>query len=293
MTGHLVLATVHANDAVSAVPRLADLGLQYGTIATTLRGAMAQRLLRKVCPSCAEEIGGGLTPEEERLRDRFGVEPRVRAVGCSDCGFSGFRGRLPVMEVMSCDSRVAAAIEARKGTTTLTRLAEQGGMRSMGEVALEWVLSSQTTLEEVERVLGQVLEEVEREEKERAIPRVLLVDEDEEARSGARALLEEEGYEIHEAGDGPEALDKLKLDPRFSLIVVETAMKAMEGRDFLDLIRGSADTAALPVLVRTAAGSPEEEAGLLNAGADDYLSKTAGGDRFRARVKALIRRSLL
>jgi type II secretory ATPase GspE/PulE/Tfp pilus assembly ATPase PilB-like protein len=91
MTGHLVLASVHANDAVSAVARLVDLGLQYGVIAATLRGALAQRLLRSVCGSCAEPVGEELTQEEKQLVERHGVEPKVRAVGCPECGFSGYR----------------------------------------------------------------------------------------------------------------------------------------------------------------------------------------------------------
>jgi type II secretory ATPase GspE/PulE/Tfp pilus assembly ATPase PilB-like protein len=161
MTGHLVLATVHANDAVSAIPRLVDLGLQYSTIATTLRGALAQRLLRGVCTNCAEPAEGELTPEEQRLAERHGVEPTMRAVGCPECGFSGYRGRLPVMEVMMLGPRLTEGVEARKGTVTLNKLAQQSGMRSMHAVALEWVKDGTTTLVEVERVLGQTLEEME------------------------------------------------------------------------------------------------------------------------------------
>ena len=79
MTGHLVLTTVHANDAVAVVARLADMGLQFGTIAQVLRGAIAQRLLRRVCGTCAEQVNGNLTPEEQRLADRHGQPPIVRA----------------------------------------------------------------------------------------------------------------------------------------------------------------------------------------------------------------------
>src|SRR5690606_24711325 len=100
MTGHLVLTTVHANDAVSTVARLADLGLQFSTISQTLRGSAAQRLLRRVCPACAETVRGQLTPDEQRLTERHGMEPVVRAVGCPECGFTGYRGRLPVNEVL-------------------------------------------------------------------------------------------------------------------------------------------------------------------------------------------------
>lgn len=293
MTGHLVLATVHANDAVSSVSRMADLGLHYSAIAATLRGALAQRLIRRVCRNCAEPVRGVLTPEEQRLTDRHGVEPVVRAVGCPECGFTGYRGRLPVQEVMMVGPRLAAAIEARKGLTTLTRLAIQGGMRPMHEVALDWVRQGKTTLVEVERVLGQALEEEEAEKEETGPPRILLVDDDEESRLPLRMLLEKEGFEVHEASDGYKALDTLKEDPHFSLVVLDLRMPGLDGREVLDFIRGSVDTAALPVLVLTGKGGAKEEAELLEAGADDFVAKSVDLPRLLARIRAVIRRSLL
>jgi type II secretory ATPase GspE/PulE/Tfp pilus assembly ATPase PilB-like protein/ActR/RegA family two-component response regulator len=293
MTGHLVLATVHANDAASAVPRLADLGLQFGAIAATLRGALAQRLIRKVCPACAEPVRGVLTPDEQRLTERHGMEPVVRAVGCPECGFTGYRGRLPVQEVLTVGPRLGAAIEARKGVATLNRLAQQGGMRSMHEVGLDWARQGKTTLVEVERVLGGSLEEKESVEEEKGPPRILVVDDDEDARLLIRTQLEDESYEVHDAEDGHKAMDILKADPDFSLVVLDLRMPGMDGREVLNLLRGSVDTAALPVLIRTGAGTAQDEAELLEAGADDFIAKSVDAARFLARVKAIIRRSLL
>ncbi len=293
MTGHLVLATIHANDAVSAVPRLADMGLHFSAIASTLRGALAQRLIRKVCAACAEPVRGVLTPDEQRLTERHGMEPVVRAVGCPECGFTGYRGRLPVQEVLTVGPRLAAAIEARKGVTTLNKLGEQGGMRGMHEVALDWVRQGKTTLVEVERVLGGQLEEEAAAEEETGPPRVLLVDDDEDARLLMRSLLEKEDFQVSEAADGHEAMDVLKVDPDQSLVILDLRMPGMDGWEVLNLIRGSVDTAALPVLIRTGAGSAQEEAELLDAGADDFMAKSVDSTRFVARVKAIIRRSLL
>jgi type II secretory ATPase GspE/PulE/Tfp pilus assembly ATPase PilB-like protein/ActR/RegA family two-component response regulator len=292
MTGHLVLATVHANDSVAAIQRLGDLGLQFSTIAQTLRGALAQRLLRKVCPSCAEPVKGNLTPDEERLSERHGMEPEVRAVGCSECGFTGYRGRLPVVEVMIAGSRFAEAVEARKGWSTLHRVAVQGGMRTMHEVALEWVKSGDTTLVEVERILGQSIEETP-EEDDNGPRRILLVDDDQDARLLLRTLLEQEGYEVDETTGGQETLDTLKEDSNYSLCILDLSMPGMSGHEVLEKIRGSVDTAALPVMIRTGTGSKEVEAQLLDAGADDYLEKSVEPARFIARVKAVLRRSLL
>jgi type II secretory ATPase GspE/PulE/Tfp pilus assembly ATPase PilB-like protein/CheY-like chemotaxis protein len=291
MTGHLVLTTVHANDAVSAVARLADLGLQYSTIAQTLRGAAAQRLLRKVCPACAEPVRGQLTPDEQRLTERHGVEPVVRAVGCPECGFTGYRGRLPVNEVLVGGPRLAAAIEQRKGWATLARVAEQGGMRSLHTVGLEWVKQGRTTLVEVERVLGQGLEEDAIDAKQTP-PRILIVDDDAEARLLMRTLLEADRFEVEEMEDGYKAIDLLKEDQEFQLIILDLQMPGLDGRQVLAQIRGSTETAALPVLIRTATGSDTIETELLEAGADDYVDKSVDADRFMARVRAVLRRAM-
>ncbi|MDZ7779567.1 MAG: ATPase, T2SS/T4P/T4SS family [Gemmatimonadota bacterium] len=291
MTGHLVLTTVHANDAVSTVARLADLGLQFSTISQTLRGSVAQRLIRRVCPACAEPVRGQLTPDEQRLTERHGIEPVVRAVGCPECGFTGYRGRLPVNEVLVVGPRVQQAIEQRKGWSTLQRIAVQGGMRTLHEVGLEWVTQSRTTLVEIERVLGQQIEDTP-DEADSGPARILLVDDDEQARLLMRTLFENEGYEVYDAEDGYKALDILKDDQNFRLVVLDLAMPGMDGRQVLDQIRGSVETAALPVLIRTGTGSDKLEAELLNAGADDYVDKSVDAERFLARVEAVMRRAI-
>jgi type II secretory ATPase GspE/PulE/Tfp pilus assembly ATPase PilB-like protein/ActR/RegA family two-component response regulator len=291
MTGHLVLTTVHANDAVSAIARLADLGLQYSTIAQTMRGAIAQRLLRRVCASCGEPVRGKLTPDEQRLTERHGIEPVVRAVGCTECGFTGYRGRLPVNEVLIGGPRMQQAIEQRKGWATLMRVAQQGGMRTLHEVGLEWVTQGRTTLVEVERVLGQGLDDIAG-EVETGPPRILLVDDDEQARTLMRSLLERDGYAVDDAEDGNRAIDILKEDHDYQLVILDLAMPGLDGRQVLDQIRGSVETAALPVLIRTGTGSNELEAELLEAGADDYVEKSVDATRFMARVHAVLRRAM-
>ena len=292
MTGHLVLATVHANDAVSAVGRMSAIGLPFATIASTLRGAIAQRLLRRVCATCAEPVRGKLTPEEQRLTDQHEAEPIVRAVGCMECGFTGYKGRLPVNEVMLAGPRFQAAVEARKGWQTLHRLAIQGGMRPIHQVALDWVNQGKTTLVEVERALGhqnpgdEVVED-------KGPTRILVVDDDEEARLIAGSALESEGYEVSMAKDGYEAVERLKADPDFSLVILDLGMPGMDGRKVLERIRGSKDTSAIPVLVSTALEGEGLESELLEAGADDFLEKTGDTRRFLARVKAVLRRAVM
>ena len=292
MTGHLVLTTVHANDAAASVARLADLGLQFGTIAQVLRGAIAQRLLRRVCRTCAEPVEGQLTNEEAALAERHGQEPVVRAVGCSECGFTGYRGRLPVNEVIVGTPRFTRAVEQRKGWATLHRVAVQGGMRSLHEVGVNWVASGETTLVEVERVLGQDLAGGDDGASDGAAPRVLVVDDAEDQRLMIRGMLEQEGFDVEEVADGHAALELLKVDQNFKLVVLDLSMPGLDGREVLDQIRGSVDTSALPVLIRTASDDHELEAELLKAGADDYVNKSVDAARFMARIHAVTRRAL-
>ncbi len=102
LTGHLVLATLHTNDAVGAVARFVDLGLDKTKIAGSLRGAVAQRLLRRLCAECAVKIDGALTPEESHLATRYGAAPVARGVGCAKCGQTGYRGPAPRTSVRTC-----------------------------------------------------------------------------------------------------------------------------------------------------------------------------------------------
>lgn len=295
MTGHLVLATVHANNAVGAVPRLADLGLDYSMIADTLRGAIAQRLLRRVCADCAETIEGELTSEEAEFARKYDMRPTVRAVGCEECRFSGYRGRLPILEVLSSSPAIEEAVGRRKGMSTLQALAVRGGMRTLREVALDWVAEGATTLVEVERVVGADVEDVspETESDEDRAPRILVVDDDESARVKQRALLEVDGYEVTEAKEGEEALRILADDSEYSLVILDLSMPGLNGRDVLRSIRDAVDTYAMPVMISTGDDSEVTESELLEAGADDYLEKSAQPQRFLARVRAVLRRAVL
>ncbi|MBI4538388.1 MAG: Flp pilus assembly complex ATPase component TadA [Gemmatimonadetes bacterium] len=159
MTGHLVLTTLHTNDAVGAVQRLVDMGLDHADIASTLRGVIAQRLARRLCPECAVPVRDPtqLRPRELRLRELYGVEPACALAGCRRCRGIGYQGRLPVAEVLPVTAELAEMIGRGAPEVELRRAAVASGMRAMGEVAFERVRNGETTLEEVERVLGSDL----------------------------------------------------------------------------------------------------------------------------------------
>ena len=153
LTGHLVLATLHANDAMGAVMRLAELGLDRATISATLRGCVAQRLLRRLCPDCAEPVGE-LNADEQRLAATYGAAPTHRAVGCPRCALTGYQGRLPIAEVALVTPALADDITKGHSPQMLQQEAIRQGMAPMRALALARVAGGETTLQEVERVLG-------------------------------------------------------------------------------------------------------------------------------------------
>ena len=154
LTGHLVLTTVHANDAVGSVRRFMDLGLDPGTISETLRAALAQRLLRTLCPDCSRPATGDLDTEEEMYAERFGVRPVRMAVGCEECGQTGYRGRVPVVEILSPTADLLHLVSKEASHLGLTIQARKDGMRTLLEGGLDLVKAGATTLTEMVRVLG-------------------------------------------------------------------------------------------------------------------------------------------
>jgi len=136
LTGHLVLATLHTNDAPSAVTRLTDMGVEPFLLSSSLLGVLAQRLVRKLCPHC-------------KRRDDRG---RFHPVGCSECGMSGYKGRTGVYELMVADDQVRALIHSRAAESQLFVAAEAAGLRSMREDGERLVIEGITSAEEVMRV---------------------------------------------------------------------------------------------------------------------------------------------
>ncbi|GAB1434636.1 type II secretion system ATPase GspE [Sphaerotilus sulfidivorans] len=136
LTGHLVLATLHTNDAPSAVTRLTDMGIEPFLLSSSLLGVLAQRLVRKLCPHCRRQGEDGLW----------------HPVGCDHCGHSGYKGRTGVYELMTVDERVQALVHARAPESELIAAARGAGLRSMREDGERLVAAGITSMEELLRV---------------------------------------------------------------------------------------------------------------------------------------------
>jgi CheY-like chemotaxis protein len=201
-----------------------DLGLDRQTIATTLRGTLAQRLIRRVCPDCAQPLIGALTEEEESLSARYGVMPLSRAVGCKRCGNTGYRGRLPLIEVAVVTPTLADMIAGGATAHAMQRAAIAHGMASMRDVAIARVRRGETTLQEIERVIGDHLEDTPVETGPAAI---LVVNSDPSWRRMARALLEGGGFRVTEAADAVQAMQIMSTGEPFALMVTDLMMPAL------------------------------------------------------------------
>jgi type IV pilus assembly protein PilB len=157
LTGHLVLSTLHTNDAVSTINRLVNMGVEPYLIASSLTLIVAQRLARKICENCKTEdsdisgnqkIAIGFSPEESsRLRLQHGE-------GCSDCNDTGYKGRLGIYEVLNITENIVEGILSKRTTPELLKIAkEKDSFSSMQEVGRSFLRSGSITYEEYQRVL--------------------------------------------------------------------------------------------------------------------------------------------
>jgi type II secretory ATPase GspE/PulE/Tfp pilus assembly ATPase PilB-like protein/ActR/RegA family two-component response regulator len=302
LTGHLVLATLHTNDALSAVTRLQDLGLGRPSIAASVRGCVAQRLVRKLCTVCARPVEGALDADEQRLATGYGVRPVMRAVGCDACGNTGYRGRVPIVEIAIITPALSEMISNDATSSVLQRAALAAGMRSLRDAALDRARNGETTLQEVERVVGEAAEEAAKPQQESTAPPapaadlsplVLVVDDDPVLRAVASKLLREGGYRVEAVSDGVEATQRIKAGDTIGLVVTDLHMPNKSGSALLSELRSSEATSSLPVIVLTGSDDQAEEVRLMDAGADDYIRKPIDPDRFVARVRAALRRANL
>ncbi|MFP4378146.1 MAG: GspE/PulE family protein [Spirochaetales bacterium] len=153
LTGHLVFATLHTNDAASAVTRLVDMGVKPYLLSSVFRAAIAQRLVRRLCEECRREVVAA--PASVALAREVGIalEREWAAFGCSRCKETGYRGRLAIHEIIEGSREVEAIIAGGGGTREISDWARAKGIPSMLEVAVAKSVEGRTTMPEIERVV--------------------------------------------------------------------------------------------------------------------------------------------
>ncbi len=151
LTGHLVFATLHTNDACSSIIRLTDLGVDPVKLAGALKGVVAQRLIRKLCAACKTVANAGVP---DRLLGSVAEDSMIYVpTGCPDCGLTGYRGRIAVTEVLVSTPEIERSIAAGQPPDRLTRVAREAGTRSLWGCAVSHLLAGRTSADELIRVL--------------------------------------------------------------------------------------------------------------------------------------------
>jgi type II secretory ATPase GspE/PulE/Tfp pilus assembly ATPase PilB-like protein/CheY-like chemotaxis protein len=364
-TGHLVLSTLHTNTAATAVVRLVDLGIEPFIISASLGAVLAQRLIRRVCPSCARE----LSAEEARLlQEEYGAAPDKARIGlgCRECEHTGYRGRVGVYSLLVVNQDIRDLIRERASEKEIEQAATKHGMQSLFKAACGLVEQGTTTIEEVERVIGKSdevnlggkedtqrqatgithkgieqrrdsidsvddllgsfisgveealvkpvadpakqprvlqpnIDELEASASVAALAevqrssglfgaerkKVLLVDDDEGVRVVVSRSLRKANFEICEAENGYDALQKLN-DFTPDVVVSDLVMPKLDGEEFIVRLRQDERTKAIPILVLSGSDSEANEIKLLNAGATDFVSKTASPAVLIARINRIL-----
>ncbi len=333
LTGHLVLSTLHTNDAPNAVTRLVDIGVESYKIASALRGVIAQRLMRRLCPVCKEPWVEEIPAKLHRWIPAD--TPLYRAVGCEDCAMTGYRGRYAILEVLKVTPEVERRIASAQTADRIAEAAREGGMRTLWDSGVQHVLNGESTIDELLRVVdipvedgARTLDTTKPEPKAAAARRrgrkrsadlvkqvdalpsfltsamdfelldpvpsqhptykVLLVDDEDQFRRVVTDLLEREGFEIIEAKDGAEAMEKVDRHAP-DIIVLDLNLPGLDGYGVLSGLRSRPRTADIPVLVLTAKGDEDNEVRVFEMGADDFLTKPFRARALAARMRAIMR----
>lgn len=160
LTGHLLLSTLHTNDAATTLPRLLDMGIESYLVASTVNIAIGQRLIRKICEHCKKQIE--ITPAFIESLSNATISKMInkesviyRGEGCAECNGSGYSGRICIKEVFVADDEIREAILKKASANELKKIAVKNGMTTMAEDGFQKVLNGETTIEEVLRVVHE------------------------------------------------------------------------------------------------------------------------------------------
>ncbi len=329
LTGHLVLSTLHTNDAANSVTRLVDMGVEAYKLGSALRGIVAQRLMRRLCPACRTEDTGGVPA---KLQSWIPAGANLyKAVGCAECASTGYRGRFAIVEALVLTPELERLIGEGATAAALAEEGRRNGMRSLFESGLRHVLAGHSTVEELLRVTDVPMERhsqparrttrhgsppvpsvaaasapaVEESLSFELLPEVelpppvsvpagskgtiLLVEDEDGLRKVMRDLLEREGFRVAEAPDGVQALDQVDRVAP-DLVVLDLNLPGLDGYSVLQKLRSRPATMRLPVLVLTAKGDEENEVRVFELGADDFLTKPFRPRALAARLDAMLTR---
>ncbi|MEJ2053420.1 MAG: ATPase, T2SS/T4P/T4SS family, partial [Calditrichaceae bacterium] len=321
LTGHLVLSTVHTNSALETITRLIDIGIDRYKVTSALSGVIGQRLVRKVCTSCREEVNTANIDEHflKKIRDYHLPEKIYKSKGCAKCDFTGYKGRVGLYEILILDAEIKSKIEQSAPIAEIEKAAVKKGFKNFSRSALELITSGVTDIAEVKRVITLEIgddfevktESVKKpeissskqveskgidvnktiEEKIAIKKKILVVDDNKIMQKMVKTLLlKENKYEVDGASDGIEALEKIEKNIP-DLIVLDVMMPRMDGYEVCKKLRESDKYADLPIIMLTSLDGKEDILKAFNMGVDDFISKPVDNNILSAKVASLLRRS--
>jgi len=312
-TGHLVLSTLHTNDAISTLTRLVDLGIEPFLISSSLLAVIGQRLVRKICENC--KVPNTLGPQMmNRLRAFIGMKKDIsfsKGAGCEACNYTGYSGRMGLFEVLVITPALREAISSKAGTDGIKKIAEGEGLLTMSMDGIMKAIQGMTTIEEIFRVAPPDMTETPEENivqpivQEKAAPdevfsqeissslsmvrpaKVLLADDNEMMIKVLSNILESEGYLVSVAGNGLEAY-KIAVQEKPDIIITDFIMPVMDGAGLIKKLKSHLATRYIPIIMLTAKAKEDIEG--INAGADDYLIKPVEAKKLLVSVNRLLKK---
>ncbi|MGM0665227.1 MAG: ATPase, T2SS/T4P/T4SS family [Thermodesulfobacteriota bacterium] len=315
-TGHLVLSSLHTNDATSAVTRLMDLGIEPFMISDSLIAVVAQRLVRRICEECKvqEPLGPQIL---EKLGTVTGLAKDAKfwhGAGCEHCQYTGYSGRMGLFEVLAVTPEIKKVITTGVSAARVRQAAMQTGFHGMDMDGIEKAAEGLTTIEEVFRVAPPEVRQADQEAvvdmeviaetREEKAPsevlsasvgtvsprKILVADDNELIIKILRNILENENYLTLTAGDGLEAL-RLALQEKPDLIITDLLMPKMDGLTLVKKLKSQLATRFIPVIMLTAKDEADLELKGIDAGADEYLTKPVNPKQLLAGLDRLINRA--
>ena len=303
LTGHLVLSTLHTNDAPNAITRIGNLGADPFVVAQCLAGILAQRLIRKVCPHCAEGTSEADLEANKDYLSVYKIDPSVikRAVGCDRCFQTGYKGRIGIYSYLEITPDISKLITQGAQIDDIVLAARQNGYQSLDEAAANKLRLGVTTLDEVKGYLtldAKARRDVSLQwqpSSQTAVAtrvdpqntKVLLIDDSLHVRKLLRVILEKENFEVIEAENGQVGLDRVK-DSLPNIVLCDLSMNIMNGEEFLTHIKRSSETKMIPVIMLTGDATEENETRFLEMGASDFVSKKSSPGVLVRRIKKAI-----
>ncbi len=316
MTGHLVLSTLHTNDTISTVGRLMDMGVDRFKVSPGLLAITAQRLVRKLCPLCAEAVeeSDRAPAIMEALADHGFGPIYYRGVGCKNCEGSGYVGRTSIVELLLPDVKVKELINAGAVSDDIKAAALNSKcLRTLTHDALWHLSTGQTDLAEIETYLdirksapvpAPAAEAPSGEPQAAASPVgaqprmadgkkpvVMVADDDPIMRMLLKKFIEGAGYLVREAVDGEEALTSIASGVVPDILLTDINMPRLNGMDLVKGVRETLGLLDLPIIMLTTENSDKSQEMAFKLGADDYIIKPFKGNIVIARLTAALRRA--